>query len=120
MATFIMLTKLNPEARLSTSPLHHLAEEILACIRRDCPGVEWKQRFAVLGRIDILDVFSAPDIESAMKVATIVRTMSHAATEVWGATDWAEFIKLATQPLSAPRPIRQSDYLFSAGIPPGP
>lgn len=120
MATFIMLTKLNPEARHASSSMHRMAEEILECIRRDCPGVEWKQRFAVLGRVDILDVFSAPDIETAMRVATVVRTMSQAATEIWGATDWAEFIKLATQPLSAPRPIRQSDYLSTVELPPGP
>ena len=117
MATFIMLTRLSPEQRQVSDALAHFNQEIMECIRRDCPGVEWKQRFAVLGRVDILDVFEAPDIVSAMKVATVIRTMSHAVTEIWGATEWREFLDHAARPLSQPRPIRQSDYLTSCDPP---
>jgi hypothetical protein len=33
---------------------------------------------------DYLNVFTAPDIEMAMKVAAIIRTFGHARTEIWG------------------------------------
>ncbi len=48
----------------------------------------------VLGPADYLDIFTAPDIETATKVATIIRTFGHATTEVWGATEWDKFIEL--------------------------
>jgi hypothetical protein len=44
-----------------------------------------------------LDVFRAPDIETATKVATLVRLAGHARTEVWGATEWAAFKTMVRQ-----------------------
>ncbi|MEJ2699606.1 MAG: GYD domain-containing protein [Desulfuromonadales bacterium] len=43
------------------------------------------------GGSDYLDVFRAPDIETAMKVSTIVRAFGHAHTEVWAATEWKRY-----------------------------
>jgi len=65
-------------------------------IRKDCPGVEWKQSYVVLGPADYLDIFTAPDTEAAMKVAAVIRTFGHATTEVWGATEWESFLKLVS------------------------
>lgn len=48
----------------------------------------------MLGPYDYLDIFKAPDIAAATKVATAVRTFGHANTEVWGATEWEEFKEL--------------------------
>jgi hypothetical protein len=42
-----------------------------------------------------VDIFQAPDIESATKVATIIRTFGHAHTETWAATDWQRFKEIA-------------------------
>jgi hypothetical protein len=38
-----------------------------------------------------VDVFQAPDIETATKVSTIVRTFGHAQTEIWAATEWQRY-----------------------------
>ena len=46
---------------------------------------------AVLGPADYLDIFTAPGVETATKVATIIRTFGHATTEVWAATEWEKF-----------------------------
>jgi hypothetical protein len=61
-------------------------------IKTECPDVEWIGSYAVLGPTDYVDIFSAPNIETATKVATIVRTFGHATTEIWGATPWKEFL----------------------------
>ena len=60
-----------------------LSHEVASRIRSDCPEVEWQASYAILGPTDYLDIFSAPDIETATKVATIIRTFGHATTEVW-------------------------------------
>lgn len=48
----------------------------------------------MLGPYDYLDIFEAPEIETAMKVSTLVRTFGHAHTEVWAATEWQRFKEL--------------------------
>jgi hypothetical protein len=48
-------------------------------------------------------IFTAPDIETAAKVAAVVRTVAHAQTEIWAATEWATFVELmgSLRPASA-------------------
>jgi hypothetical protein len=53
--------------------------------------VEWLHNFAILGPCDYLDIFRAPNLETAMKVATIIRTFGHATTEVWTAAEWHNY-----------------------------
>jgi len=68
---------------------------VMERVHSECPGVEWKSSYAVLGGpSDYLDVFTAPDIETAAKVAAIVRTFGHAQTEIWAATEWKTFVDL--------------------------
>lgn len=104
MATFIMLTRLSHQALQSPASLENLSHEVMERIRRDCPGVEWKQSYAVLGPADYVDIFTAPDIDAAMKVATVIRTFGHATTEIWGATEWDKFTQLIRHPVPAPKP----------------
>lgn len=88
---FIMQTRLSPHALVAPSNLEELEKKSMEHIRKECPRVEWLHNFAVLGPCDYLDVFAAPDLETAMKVATIIRTYGHATTEVWAATEWKRY-----------------------------
>jgi uncharacterized protein with GYD domain len=103
MATFIMLTRLSHQALQSPSSLKALSHDVMARIRSDCPEVEWKASYVVLGPADYLDIFVAPDIETATKVATIIRTFGHAATETWAATEWERFVEIASDLAPASR-----------------
>jgi uncharacterized protein with GYD domain len=91
MPTFIMLTRLSAAAIESPQSFEEMERRAMERIRSECPQVEWVHNFAVLGPYDYVDVFRAPDIEEAFKVATLIRTFGHAHTEVWTATEWAKY-----------------------------
>lgn len=97
MATFIMLTRIAPEAIRSPRAVETLERAAMSAVRAECPNVEWLHTWALLGPYDYLDVFRAPDLETATKVATLVRIAGHAHTEVWGAVEWPRFKELVRE-----------------------
>jgi uncharacterized protein with GYD domain len=94
MPTFVLLTRLSPEAVRSPDALEALEREAMRRIRDECPEVEWVNNCAVFGPYDYLDIFHAPDVETAAKVATLVRTYGRAQTETWAAVEWDRFKEL--------------------------
>jgi len=95
MATYVMLTKLSPEALKRPGIVTELNSQVEDRIRQECPSVRWVGNYAVLGPCDYLDIFEAPDPEVATKVALLVRSFGHASTETWVATPWDRFVELA-------------------------
>jgi uncharacterized protein with GYD domain len=91
MPHFVMLTRLQHDGTRSPKSLLDLESQVMKSIRSECPKVKWLHNFVILGPYDYLDVFSAPDQRTALKVATLIRTFGHAHTEVWSATEWDEF-----------------------------
>lgn len=94
MPTYIMLTRIAPGSVASPADLEKLERELMGHIRKACPEVEWLQNFAVMGPWDYVDVFEAPDMESATRVSALVRTHGKAYTETWPATGWGRFKEL--------------------------
>jgi uncharacterized protein with GYD domain len=91
MQTFIMLTRLVPSQLPSPGALEELERKVVDHIRTDCPGIQWVGSYAVFGPCDYLDIFHAPDWDTAAKVSAIVRSYGHANTEIWAAAEWAHF-----------------------------
>ncbi len=94
MQSFIMLTRLAPGSLQSPQSLEQLEQQAAGHIKTDCPEVEWIGNYAVLGPYDYVDIFRAPDCDTAAKVSAIVRSYGHAHTEIWAATDWSHFKNL--------------------------
>lgn len=92
MGTYIMLTKLSPEAIRDTKDFEELNRRVEERIRRECPDIKWIGNYAVMGPYDYLDIFEAPNEESAACVSTIIRTFGHATTETWSAIPWDRFL----------------------------
>jgi len=90
-----MLTRLSPEALTRPGAVANLNKKVEERIRQECPGVKWLANYAVLGACDYLDVFEAPDADTATRVALLVRSFGHATTETWVATPWDRFLTLA-------------------------
>lgn len=95
MPTYVMLTKLSPEALKRPGSVADLNKQVGDRIRQECPKVKWIANYAVLGPCDYLDIFEAPDTDSATNLALLVRSFGHATTETWVATPWDRFIELA-------------------------
>lgn len=91
MLTFVMLTRLSPEAVRSPQALEQLEQKAMERVRKECPDVEWVSNYAILGPCDYLDIFRAKDVDTAAKVSTLIRTFGHAQTEIWTATEWERF-----------------------------
>jgi uncharacterized protein with GYD domain len=97
MPTFVLLTRLAPEALRTPRALEELEREATRRIREECPDVEWIVNYAVMGPYDYLDVFTAPDMETAAKVATMIRVFGHAHTETWAAVEWDRYKEIVRE-----------------------
>lgn len=94
MATFIMLTRVSADTARTPQALEELEKQVMAQVRAQCPEVEWVHNYALLGPYDYLDIFTAPDVETATKVSTLVRTYGGSSSEIWPATEWGKFKKM--------------------------
>jgi len=84
MPTFIMHTKFSSNELRSPQSLKELEGQFNVSIRSEFPTVEWIN-VEVLGPCEYLDTFQAPNMDTAIKVATLIRTFGYAHTEVWPA-----------------------------------
>jgi uncharacterized protein with GYD domain len=94
MATYAMLTKLSAEALTQPTDVDALNRKVQQQVKQECPGVKWLSNYAVLGPCDYLDIFESPDVETATKVALLVRALGHATTETWVLTPWDSYLGL--------------------------
>lgn len=97
MPTYVMLTRLSPEAVKDPKFVESLERKVTDKIHKNCPDVKWIQSYSVLGPYDYVDIFEAPSPEMATKVALIVRSFGHGTTETWIATPWERFVSVAKE-----------------------
>jgi hypothetical protein len=88
MPHFVMLTRLVGEEVNPSDEVRRKACLVSEAVRKACPDVTWVADYALLGPVDYLDIFDAPNLETAMKVSTLVRSLAGAHTEVWPALEW--------------------------------
>ena len=94
MATYIILSRISPEAFRDPKDFKELAAEVSSKIKSECPGVVWKDSFATTGRFDVVDIVESDDLNQVEKAAMIIRAYGHATTETLVATPWKEFLDM--------------------------
>jgi len=92
MATYIILSRMSPDAFREPKEFKKLADAVSSKIKKECPNVTWKSSYATLGRFDVVDVVEAKDPRDIEKAAMIIRAYGHSATETLLATPWSDFL----------------------------
>ena len=94
MKTFILMTKLSPEFIKNPKSRAAKGRTWLDLVKKKCPEVKFLSHYALLGNFDFLDIYEAPDEETAAKVSMI--SLSHGATaaESWSAIPYKRYLKI--------------------------
>ena len=92
MATYVILSRISPQAFQDPRDFKQLAEAVRARIKSDCPGVVWKDSFATLGRFDVVDIVESDNPKDIEEAAMVIRAYGHSTTETLAATPWKEFL----------------------------
>jgi len=97
MQTFILMTKLSPEQSKQVKERAKLGRAWLGQVREKCPEVKFVAHYALLGPYDFLDIYEAPDEETAAKVSMISLANGAFQAESWTAIPYNRFVELAEQ-----------------------
>ncbi len=92
MATYVILSRVSPQASQDPKDFKQLASRISAKIKAECPRVIWKESYGTLGRFDVVDIVESDDPKQVARAAMILRTSGHETTETMMATPWKEFL----------------------------
>lgn len=94
MQTFILMTKLSPEVSKQLRDRKDIGRAWLEHVKHKCPEVNFISHYALLGPYDFLDVYEAPDAETAAKVSMISSANGALSAESWMAIPYKRFLDL--------------------------
>ena len=94
MPTFVLMTKLSSENLHDAKTRKAMGKEWMKRVEAGCPGVKWLGHDAILGPYDFLDIYEAPDVETAHRVSLISRAGGALAAESWAALPYDRFLKI--------------------------
>jgi uncharacterized protein with GYD domain len=97
MQTFVLMTKLAPELSRQVKDQERIGREWLEQVKSKCPEVNFLTHYALLGPYDFLDIYEAPDEETAAKVSLISMQNGAFLAESWVAIPYKRFVQLAEQ-----------------------
>jgi uncharacterized protein with GYD domain len=94
MPTYILATKLSQELTKNVKKRAEIGRMWLEKVKKNCPDVKFIAHYALLGPYDFLDIYDAPNEQSAAKVSMISLSGGAVAAESWTAIPYMDFIKL--------------------------
>ena len=87
------MTKLTPESVHDAKGRRAMGKEWLNKVQETCPEVKWISHYALLGPYDFMDIYEAPDVDTAHKVSLISRSEGAVTAESWHAEPYERFLK---------------------------
>ena len=97
MPTFVLMTKLSPDVSREMKNRAKLGRAWLEQVKEKCPDVKFLAHYALLGQYDFLDVYEAPDEETAAKVSLISQVNGALQAESWSAIPYRRFLELTEE-----------------------
>ena len=97
MQTFVLMTKLAPEMSQKVKDQEKLGRQWLEQVKEKCPEVNFLAHYALLGPYDYLDIYEAPNEETAAKVSLISLQTGAFLAESWVAIPYKRFVELANE-----------------------
>lgn len=94
MGTYIILSRVSPEAFSDPFEFKKIADVVSSKIKKECPSVVWKESYATQGRFDFVDIVESKDPKQVTKAAMIIRSYGHSITETLAATPWKDFLDM--------------------------
>lgn len=93
MATYIILSKLGPNAFDTPDGLKNMAKLVRERLAKECPKAKWVQSYGCMGSYDVVDIVESVDHQQIEKAVMIIRAFGHSTTETLLATPWDDFLK---------------------------
>jgi uncharacterized protein with GYD domain len=98
--TFVLMTKFAAqdaklvEVGAKLQDWSRNGESWLKEIRQQCPEIQFKAHYALLGYWDFMTIYAAPDEETAAKVSILSRAHGAYRVESWPAIPYERILKL--------------------------
>jgi len=95
MPTYVLMTKLSPQTFQDPRGRRKVSRDWKRKVSSLCPGVQWRAHFALLGPYDFMDIYDAPDQETAWKVSLLSREEGALSAESWPALGYEEYLAVS-------------------------
>ena len=97
MQTYILLTKLSPDVTRQMKDRAKIGRTWMDQVKEKCPEVKFVTHYALLGQYDFLDIYEAPDEETAAKVSMISQANGALQAQSLIAIPYKRFIELTQE-----------------------
>jgi uncharacterized protein with GYD domain len=98
MQTYVLMTKLGPsESGDLPRERRRKGQAWKRTVEALCPGIRWVAHYALLGPYDFMDIYEAPDEETAFKISLLSRAEGAITAESWPAARYEEFLRVSEE-----------------------
>lgn len=97
MKTFVLLTKLSCDVSKKMKDRAEIGRKWMEQVKNKCPDVKFIAHYALLGEFDFIDIYEAPDEETAAKVSMISRENGATEAQSLIAIPYKRFLELAQE-----------------------
>ena len=97
MQTYVLMTRLTPEVAARMKDRAEIGAAWLDEVHAKCPAVKFLAHYGLLGKYDFMDIYEAPDEETAAKVSLISRSHGAAVAESWTAIPYKKLLELTKE-----------------------
>jgi len=97
MPLYVLMTRLAPESLHDAKGRRAAGKGWRKKVRAACPDVKFVAHYALLGPYDFMDIYEAPDAETAHKISLISRSEGALTAESWPALPYERFLAVLEQ-----------------------